>query len=311
MVTFLFPGQGSQSPGMGKALCEAFPAARAVFEEADDALGMSLSKLCFEGPEETLKQTEVTQPAILTTSIAALKAIRSARPDLKPTYAAGHSLGEFSALVAANVMRFTDAVKLVQTRGRLMQEAVPEGRGAMTAIIGLDADVIAKTCAEVAKPGATVAPANFNGPAQTVISGDADAVEEAGRRLADAGASKVVKLSVSAPFHCALMQPAADGLAEALKPIEINRFDFPVVANVTAEPNTAADRVKDLLVQQVTAPVRWVETVTHLADAGETIALEVGPAKVLAGLGRRIDRRLKTMPTQDPAALQKALDSLA
>ncbi|MEM7678906.1 MAG: ACP S-malonyltransferase, partial [Myxococcota bacterium] len=300
MVTFVFPGQGSQSPGMGKALCEAFPAARAVFEAADDALGMNLSKLCFEGPEETLKQTEITQPAILTTSIAVLKAIRSARPDLQPSYAAGHSLGEFSALVAANVMRFEDAVKLVRTRGRLMQRAVPEGQGAMAAVLGLDADIVAKTCAEVAEDGSIVSPANFNGPGQTVISGATSAVEEASSRLSEAGATKVVRLPVSAPFHCALMQSAADGLADALKPIEINRFDFPVVTNVDAQPNTEPDRVKDLLVRQVTAPVRWVETVTYLAEAGETIALEVGPAKILAGLGRRIDKRLKVMPTQDP-----------
>ena len=311
MATFLFPGQGSQSPGMGKSVADAFPAAKAVFEAADDALGMSLSTLCFEGPEDALKQTEVTQPAILTTSIAILRAIESERPDLKPTFAAGHSLGEFSALVAAGVLSFEDAVRTVQTRGRLMQAAVPAGEGAMAAIVGLDPETIASTCREAAASTGTVASAaNFNSPEQTVISGERQAVAEASKRLQEAGAKKVVDLPVSAPFHCAMMKPAADGLEQALADVAVSDFAFPVVTNVEAQPNTDKDRVKALLVEQVTAPVRWVESIKHLTGAGETIGLEIGPGKVLAGLVRRIDRNLKVHLTLEADKLKSALEAL-
>ena len=297
---------------MGKALADAYPAARSVFDAADDALGMKLSTLCFEGPEETLKQTEVTQPAILATSIAALRAIESERPDLKPAFAAGHSLGEFSALVAAGALEFQDAVRLVQTRGRLMQAAVPQGEGAMAAIIGLDSELIENVCAETAASlGQVVAPANFNGPEQTVISGAAAAVEDAGKRLSEAGAKKVQPLAVSAPFHCSMMQPAADGLAEALADITVKAPTCDVVTNVEATPNRDPSRIKDLLVRQVTAPVRWVESMRWLAEQGQTAALEIGPGKVLMGLVRRIDRRLKVSVTQDAEALKKALATLA
>ncbi len=312
MVTLLFPGQGSQSAGMGRSLADAYPEARAVFEAADEALGTKLSKLCFEGPEETLRHTEVTQPAILTTSIAALRAVQTERPDLTFAFAAGHSLGEFSALVAAGVLQFEDAVRLVQTRGRLMQAAVPSGEGAMSAVMGLEAGPIAQVCEDVTREvGTVVAPANFNSPEQTVISGEAKAVAEANQRLSAAGAKKVVELAVSAPFHCALMQPAADGLREALADIDVGSFAFPVVSNVEARPNTDPTRVKALLVQQVTAPVRWVESVRALAEAGQTSALEVGPGKVLMGLARRIDRGLKVGLTQDADSLKKAVEALA
>ncbi len=312
MVTFLFPGQGSQGAGMGKALADAFPAARAVFDAADDALSMKLSTLCFEGPDEALKQTEVTQPAILTTSIAVLRAIESERPDLRPTFAAGHSLGEFSALVAAGSLEFVDAVRLVQTRGRLMQASVPTGEGAMAAVVGVEPATIENVCREVADAeGTVVAPANFNSPEQTVISGAATAVAEAGRRLTASGAKRVIELPVSAPFHCAMMQPAADGLADALRAVEVQTPQFDVVTNVEAAPNRDPAKVKDLLVRQVTAPVRWVESVRWIAEQGETVAFEVGPGKVLMGLVRRIDRRLKVSATQDAETLKSALATVA
>ena len=312
MVAFLFPGQGSQSTGMGKSLADNFAAARAVFEAADDVLGMSISKLCFEGPDDALKQTEVTQPAILTTSIAALRAIESERPDLAPQFAAGHSLGEFSALVAAGALKFEDAIQLVQTRGRLMQAAVPAGEGAMAAVVGLEPKIIVQTCAQVAADkGAVVSAANFNSPEQTVISGATAAVADAAQRLSEAGAKKVVELPVSAPFHCALMAPAADGLRDALADTTVDTPRFDVVTNVEAQPNRDAGRVKDLLVQQVTGAVRWVESMQFLAEAGETVALEVGPGKVLMGLVRRIDRRLKVTVTQDADSLKKALAAVA
>lgn len=308
MVAFFFPGQGSQHAGMGKALAEAYPAAREVFEAADDALSEKLSTLCFEGPEEDLKRTENTQPAILTTSIAALAALRAERPDLAPTLAAGHSLGEFSALVAVGALAFTDAVRLVRLRGQAMQAAVPQGEGAMAAVIGLTRAQVETICGEVsAATGGLVAPANFNSPEQTVISGAADAVEKAQASLTEAGAKRVMPLPVSAPFHCALMSPAAEALEAALGEITVSAPNAPVITNVEATPNTDPERVKALLVQQVTAPVRWVETVEHAVGAGVTQALEIGPGKVLMGLVRRIDRSLKVTPVGDPAGVTKAL----
>lgn len=309
MRAYLFPGQGSQHPGMGQDLCKAYPAAQQVFDEADDALGMKLSKLCFEGSEEDLRRTEITQPAILTHSIAALRALLSERPDLSADFAAGHSLGEWSALVAVGALRFSDAVRLVAERGRLMQAAVPEGVGAMSAVLGLTPEQVQQVCAQVAlSPTDAAWPANFNSPEQTVISGSVAAVERAQAALTEAGAKKVVPLPVSAPFHCPMMQPAADGLAAALADIEVGPMSAPVVTNVEASPNSDPARVKGLLVQQMTSPVRWVECFTQLSSAGATVALELGPNKVLMGLGRRIDRALAVLPIGDPAGLNKALE---
>lgn len=310
MVAFVFPGQGSQASGMGKALAEAYPAARAVFEAADDALGMSLSKLCFEGPDADLASTEITQPAILTTSIAALRALESERPDLSPSWVAGHSLGEWSALVAAGALRFSDAVRLVKERGRLMQIAVPKGEGAMLAVIGLDAATVAATCAKVSGEGQVLEPANFNSPEQTVVSGHASLVEKATAAFTEAGAKKVAPLNVSAPFHCSLMQPAADGLEAAMGEVEISAPKVPVLTNVEAAPNTDPAQVKPLLVRQVTGAVRWTELVQHGLSLGETLALEIGPGKVLMGLARRISRDLKVIPVGDPDGVKKALGAL-
>ena len=311
MVTFLFPGQGSQEPGMGKALAAAFPTARQTFEEADEALGFSLSTLCFAGSEAELKRTEITQPAILTASVAALRALKSVAPSLEPRFVAGHSLGEWSALVAAGALAFADAVRLVRERGRLMQAAVPEGVGAMAAVLGLEPEVVAEVCARVAaETGALVSPANFNSKEQTVISGDAAAVSAAGAALQAAGAKKIAPLPVSAPFHCALMKPAAEGLAAALAPIGVSPLAVPVITNVEARPNQDHTRVKALLVEQVTAPVRWVEIVEQLGTLGQARALEIGPGKVLKGLVRRIDKNLEVLNVEDPASLEKAVAAL-
>jgi [acyl-carrier-protein] S-malonyltransferase len=308
VVTLLFPGQGSQSVGMGKALVDVFPVARRTFEEADAALGFSLSSKCFEGPEEDLKRTELTQPAILTTSIAAHRVLLERRPDLKVNFAAGHSLGEWSALVAVGALAFADAVRLVRERGRLMQEAVPLGQGAMAAVLGLLPDEVKAVCEKVgAEMGQVVVAANFNSTEQTVISGSAAGVEAAGRALTERGAKKIAPLPVSAPFHSPLMAPAARGLAVALDGIAVSTPNAKVVTNVEAQPNGDASRIKALLVEQVTAPVRWVETVQFLVGAGETTAIEIGPGKVLMGLARRIDRNLKVLNVEDVDSLEKTL----
>ncbi len=311
MVSFLFPGQGSQSPGMGQALAEAYPQAKEVFQEADDTLGMNLSKLCFEGPEEDLKRTEITQPAILTTSIAALRAVQAERPEIVPNYVAGHSLGEWSALVAAGALSFKDAVRLAHKRGQLMQQAVPQGEGAMLAVVGLAPEKIAEICLKVAEADDdVVAPANFNSPEQTVISGSAAAVAKVEPLLNEAGAKKLVALAVSAPFHCDLILPAAEGLDAELADVTISEFSTPVIQNVTAKPSTDHKMVREMLVQQVTASVRWVESMKALAETGETLTLELGPGKVLMGLMRRIDRKVKVLPVGDTKSLGKALETL-
>lgn len=308
MLSLLFPGQGSQYAGMGKALCQDFAVCRHTFEEADDALGMKLSQLCFEGPEDELKRTELTQPAILTTSVAALRALQAEHPDLRFDYAAGHSLGEFSALVAVGALRFGDAVQTVRERGRLMQNAVPEGQGAMAAVLGLEADQVVAICqAAQAESGEVVAAANFNSKQQTVISGSSRGVELVSPKLLEAGAQKLVPLPVSAPFHCPLMAPAADGLKAYLEGVPVSPLQAPVIANVTAQASTDATAVKPLLVEQVTAPVRWVASMEALVEAGAHTCLEIGPGKVLMGLCRRIDRKLKVTPVGDPDGIKAAL----
>jgi len=293
-LALLFPGQGSQSVGMGKSLSEASEPARTVFEEADRVLGFSLSKLCFEGPEEQLRLTANTQPAILTHSIAALADLRARFPEKLEgaVFAAGHSLGEYSAGVAAGAFSFADAVALVRARGTFMQEAVPAGVGAMAAIVGLEPAAVEEACREAAQ-GETVAPANYNSPEQTVIAGHAAAVARASEGCLARGAKRAIALPVSAPFHCALMSPARDRMKPLLEATVFTEAAMPVVTNVDAAPETSGEKLRDALVRQIDSPVRWVETVQRLAREGVDRALEIGPGNVLAGLVRRIDKSIK------------------
>ncbi len=348
-IALLFPGQGSQTVGMGSAFYDGYPAARAVFEEADDVLGFALSKLIFEGPEEELKLTEHTQPAILTVSVAALRVLlpELEQRGLHVTSAAGHSLGEYSAHVAAGTFSFADAVRTVRARGQFMQSAVPAGEGAMAAILGLGAARINDICARVsdeltqpppehpgdpmeqrasamdalsdpANPASTqiqaasrvsavVAPANLNSPDQTVISGSKEAVERAAALCKEAGAKRTVMLPVSAPFHCKLMQPAQEQLANALESVAFSDSAFPVASNADARMLHRGPEVRDALIRQVTGAVRWVECIQLLAQCGATHYIEVGPGKVLSGLNRQIDRALLTSNVEDPASLEKTL----
>ena len=293
-LALLFPGQGSQSVGMGKSLCEASEPARTVFEEANRVLGFSLSKLCFEGPEEELRLTANTQPAILTHSIAALADLRGRFPEKLEgaVFAAGHSLGEYSAGVAAGAFSFADAVALVRARGTFIQEAVPAGVGAMAAIVGLAPDAVDAACREAAQ-GETVAPANYNSPEQTVIAGHAAAVARASEGCLARGAKRAIALPVSAPFHCALMSPARDRMKPLLEATVFTDAAMPVVTNVDAAPETSGGKLRDALVRQIDSPVRWVETVQRLAREGVDRALEIGPGNVLAGLVRRIEKSIK------------------
>jgi [acyl-carrier-protein] S-malonyltransferase len=303
-TAFLFPGQGSQAVGMGQALAREFPEARAVFAAADDALGTSLSRLCFEGPESELVLTRNTQPAILTVSAAA-HAVYAARAP-QADFVAGHSLGEYSALVAARSLSLPDAVRAVRERGTFMQEAVPPGTGAMAAVLGLEPEAVARVCAEAAG-GEVVSAANFNSPEQTVIAGSTAAVERASAKLKDSGAKRVVPLPVSAPFHCALMEPVKARLAEVLARCTISAPAVPVVTNVEARPNTDAARVVPLLLEQVSAPVRWLETIRFLHGAGVTRMVELGPGRVLSGLVKRIAKDVEVLNVEDPTSLGKAL----
>jgi len=305
-LAFIFPGQGSQAAGMGKALADAFPAARRVFDEVDAALGEKLSALCFEGPDEKLKLTANTQPAILTVSSAAAAVL--AEKGIVPDVVAGHSLGEYSALVAAGALSPADAARAVRARGTFMQEAVPAGKGAMAAVLGLEPGRVKAICESVeAATGLVCSPANYNDPGQTVIAGDAAAVEKASGELKAAGAKRVLPLPVSAPFHCALMEPVKARLEPVLRAVAWREPRVAVVTNVEARPNREVARIVPILLGQVTAPVRWIECVEELARLGVTRFVEVGPGKVLSGLVKRIVRDAVVANVEDPASLDKAI----
>ena len=300
-IAWLFPGQGAQAVGMGRDLSEAYPQARAIFTAADDILGFSLSDLCFNGPDEELRRTAITQPALLTCSVAAARVLEDVH-GARPAAVAGHSLGEYSALVTAGALTFEDAVRLVHLRGQAMQEAVPEGEGAMAAIMGLDLETVTRVCLEVAA-GEVLQPANLNAPGQIVIAGHAGAVARALAPLKEAGARRAVPLNVSAPFHCSLMGPAATRLAEALESISLTDARVPVWTNVDALPVTEGSALKEALVRQVASPVRWEETLVDMGKAGHGEFLEVGPGTVLAGLVRRTLKDSRTRPAGSAASL--------
>jgi [acyl-carrier-protein] S-malonyltransferase len=306
LIAFVFPGQGSQYVGMGRELFENFGVAKQIFEEADDALHFSISALCFKGPEEALKLTENTQPAVLTTSIATLKVLQ-AEKGIAPQLTAGHSLGEYSALVASGALTFSEAVKMVRLRGKFMQEAVPVGEGAMAAVLGMEREQVERLCEEISS-GEVLTPANFNCPGQIVIAGHSKAVERAIERIKQEG-KKAVLLPVSAPFHSPLMKPAGERLEKALEEISVGDLKVPVVTNVEAEINTLKDRVKGLLVAQVSSPVRWEESMRKIIEKRIEQVLEIGPGKVLSGLMKRIDSRVETKNLEDLQTLKSIAHS--
>jgi [acyl-carrier-protein] S-malonyltransferase len=306
-TAFLFPGQGSQAVGMGRELALLYPVARETFDEADAALGYKLSEICFEGPEDRLRLTEVTQPAILTVSVAALRVLRE--KGIQPDAVAGHSLGEYSAHVAAGTLSYEDAVRTVRNRGRYMQQAVPVGEGAMAAVLGMPLAELQQVCAEAAQ-GEVVQPANINSPEQVVISGGKAAVERAAELAKQRGAKRAVLLPVSAPFHCALMQPAQDHLASDLQQMTFRPMQCPVITNIDARLIKDPDQARDALVRQVTGSVRWLDSIRLLIDHGVQTFVEVGPGKVLCGLLRQIDRSRTALNVEDESSLQKVQNHL-
>ena len=304
-LAFVFPGQGAQAVGMGKDLFDQYDVAKRLFAEADEALGYSIKDMCFEGPADDLKLTANTQPAILTVSVIVNEILKE--HGVQPDVAGGHSLGEYSALVAAGVLSFQDAVALVHKRGQYMQEAVPVGQGGMAAIIGLDDEAIAAACEKATKEAGEVQPVNFNCPGQTVIAGTTHGVEKAGEERKAAGAKKAVVLPVSAPFHATLMKPAAEKLAAELEKVAIHDAAFPVVSNFTGELETKAEEIKANLVAQADHPVRWIACVKTMQAFGADTFVEAGPGKTLCGFNRRIDRSLKSLNVENLESLQKTL----
>jgi [acyl-carrier-protein] S-malonyltransferase len=307
-LAFLFPGQASQYCGMGRDLAANFPESKAVFDAADSALGFSISQTCFEGSEDALKLTENTQPAILTVSTAAYRALE--KKGIVPDFVAGHSLGEYSALVAAGGLDFSAAVKLVRGRGKYMQEAVPSGEGAMAAILGLSPTEVADICKKAAE-NEVVSPANLNSPEQTVISGSAAAVKRAVEIASQSGAKRAVILPVSAPFHCALMMPAQQRLEPDLRATQFSALKIPLISNVDAQAISTGEETRDALIRQVTAPVRWLDSVREMIESGVTVFVEVGPGKVLTGLLRQIDRSVRVFNVEDSATLNSTMEKLA
>src|SRR6202790_2797274 len=307
-IAFIFPGQASQYPGMGKELAENFPEARAVFDEADKTLGFSISQMCFAGSEEDLKQTSNTQPAILTCSVAIYRIL--ADRGIKPDFVAGHSLGEYSALVAAGSLKFSDAVQIVRKRGKYMQEAVPAGQGAMAAIMGLSPAVVVDACKRAAE-GQICSPANLNSPEQTVVSGHAGAVKRAVEIASQSGAKRAVILPVSAPFPCALLMPAQERLEKELRKTQFSNLQMPLVTNVDADTITTGDEAREALIRQVTAPVRWEESMRLLIDEGVDTFVEVGPGRVLVGLLRQIERSVGALNVEDEKSLSTTIDKIA
>jgi [acyl-carrier-protein] S-malonyltransferase len=307
-IAFIFPGQASQYPGMGKELAEKYPQARAVFDEADKALGFSISQMCFSGSEEDLKQTANTQPAILACSVAVQSVL--AEKGVTPDFVAGHSLGEYSALVAAGALKFSDAAQLVRKRGTYMQEAVPAGQGAMAAIMGLSPAVVTDACKRAAE-AEVCSPANLNSPEQTVISGHAAAVKRAVEIASQQGAKRAVILAVSAPFHCALMMPAQERLEKDLRKTEFSNLQVPLVTNVDADTISTGEEAREALIRQVTMPVRWEDSMRLLIDEGVNIFVEVGPGRVLVGLLRQIERSVAALNVEDEKSLSNTMDKIA
>jgi [acyl-carrier-protein] S-malonyltransferase len=307
-IAFIFPGQGSQAVGMGKELAEKYAAAQQIFEKADQRLNYKLSDLIFEGPQDALTKTENTQPALLTTSTAILEVLKE--HSIKPDYTAGHSLGEYSALVAAGAISFEDAVYAVRKRGLFMEAAVPNGQGAMAAVLGMERAELETITAEVNESGHVVQLANLNCPGQIVISGTAEGVQKASESAKEKGARRVIPLVVSGPFHSELMKPASENLKEVLNEISISDVEIPVIANVTAEEVTKENEIREKLIEQIYSPVLWEDTVQKLLDLGVDTFVEVGPGNVLSGLVKKVQRRVKTIAISDEETLLKAVEQL-